>query len=220
MKMTKLTTIALCAVACTVATMSAEGNVRGRRLRAGDNPAPTAATASDDIIDSATPPPTIADPVNPKPGVVFKGYDIRTRGDLSELPTTLEKSPTVKMTVVTDGRFSYGKFKDVNINQGVWEGYLKCKRSANCTVLVQQAGVGTAYVILINGQKFIMGSGQVSRTIDLKAGFNHFKIIGHCADDRFPVCISIKATESTKDPKPLTPKDMFYDEKPDEGDVF
>ena len=32
--------------------------------------------------------------------------------------------------------------------------------------------------------------------------------------------ITLKATDSTSGPKPVTPKDMWYDEKPDEGDVF
>ena len=196
MKTTKLMTLALCALACTTATTFAKGK-------------------GDDLIDSATPAPAIADPVNPKPGMVFKGYHVGGGNRLADL----EKNPTVKMTVVTDDRFSYAGFKDVEISQGVWEGFLKCKRSANCTLLVQQAGYGATYNIFVNGKLIIAGAGQNSVMTDLKAGFNHFKIIGQDAG-RFPIRIAIKATESTREPKPVTPKDMWYDDKPDEGDVF
>ena len=71
----------------------------------------------------------------------------------------------------------------------------------------------------MNGKKFISGHGQISAMIDMKAGFNHIKLVAQNAD-RHPVSISIKATGSTREPKFVTPKDMFYDEKPDEGDVF
>ena len=190
MKTTKLMTIALCAVACTATTAFAE----------------------DDLIASATPAATIADPVNPKPGMVFKGYNLRDV-NLSELG----KYATVKSTVVANDTFSYERFKDVHISQGVWEGFLKCKRSANCTIVLQQPSYnGCYYGLFINGKKIVVGHGQKSVTVDLKAGFNHVKVF----TQRHPVTISLKATGSTKEPKLLMPKDMFYDERPDEGDVF
>ena len=190
MKSTKLMTIALCAMACTAATAFAE----------------------DDLIASATPSATIADPVNPKPGMIFKGYDLR-KVNISEL----DKCATVKTTVVADDKFSLEKFRNVRVSQGVWEGFLKGKRSVNCTVVAQQPTYnGCWYTLFINGKEIVGGSGQKSRKFDLKAGFNHVKLVaqGH------PVHITIKATDSLKDPRPMTPKDLFYDEKPEEDDVF
>ncbi len=198
MKTTKLMAIALCAAACSTTTAFAE----------------------DDLIVSATPEAVIADPVNPQPGMVFRGYDRRFMGDLLEFASSLDKIATVKTTVVADEKFDYGKFKDVEISQGVWEGFLNCKRSANCTILVQQASYnGCGYALFVNGKKFLCGHGQASGMIDLKAGYNHIRLIAQNAGGN-PVAIFLKATDSTKDPKPLTPKNMAYDEKPDEGDVF
>ena len=175
----------------------------------------TSPSDDDNSIASTTSQVSIPVPINPKPGMIFKGYHVGRGTRLADL----EKNPTVKMTVVTDDRFTYADFKDVEISQGVWEGFLKCKRSANCTFLVQQAGPGATYNIFVNGKLIIAGAGQNSVTADLKAGFNHFKIIGQDAG-RFPIRIALKATESTREPKFVTPKDMFYDEKPEEGDVF
>lgn len=200
MKTRKLMTIALCAVACTVASAIAEEK-------------------GDDLIASATPTAAIADPVNPKPGMVFKGYAVNGARDMFELASQLEKCATVKTTVTKGEKFAFTDFRDVHIVQGVWEGFLKCKRSANCTILLNQDRFGShgpSYALFINGKKFIAGTAQCSGMIDLKAGFNHFKLVVR----ENPVSISLKATGSTREPKPLTPKDMFYDEKPDEGDVF
>ena len=198
MKTTKLMTIALCALACTTATTFAKEK-------------------GDDLIDSATPAATIPDPVNPKPGMVFKGYLMRNNGNMFELASQLEKCATVKTTVVNGEKFSFEDFKDVQISQGVWEGFLKCKRAANCTILAHQGRVGGwGFAIEINGKRFMAGNGQLANTVNLKAGFNHFKII----TQNGPVFLSLKATGSTREPKPITPKDMWYDEKPDEGDVF
>ena len=198
MKTTKLMAIALCAVACSTTT----------------------AFAADDLIVSATPEAVIADPVNPKPGMVFRGYDRRFMGDLLEFSSSLDKIATVKTTVVADEKFSYGKFKDVEISQGVWEGFVQCKRSANCTILVQQASYnGCGYILFVNGKRIFCGHGQMSRLVDLKVGFNHIKLIAQNAGNN-PVLIRIKATGSVKEAKQLTPKVMFHDEKPDDGDVF
>lgn len=198
MKTTKLMTIALCAVACTAATATAEEK-------------------GDDLIASATPAAAIADPVNPKPGMVFKGYNVRGTRDMFELASQLEKCATVKKTIATGEKFAFDEFKGARISQGVWEGFIKCKRSANCTILLQQETyINSGYALFINGKKFIAGTGQRSGMINLKAGFNHIKLVMLV----HPVSISLKATESTREPKPLTPKDMFYDDKPDEGDVF
>ncbi len=197
MNSVKAMTLALCAAACSVMTAF------------GDGAAPVATASST----------TIADPVNPKPGLVFKGYDVRA-GHFEDLPSILEKTAAVKMTVVTDDKFAYGNFQNVHIGQGVWEGFVQCKRSANCTILVQQASYnGCGYILFVNGKRICCGHGQMSRLVDLKVGFNHIKLVAQNAGHN-PVLIRIKATGSVKEPKQLTPKVMFHDEKPDDGDVF
>ena len=186
--------------------------------------------ADDGIVVSVTPTAKIADPVNPRPGMVFKGYNVDLgrqimRSDtkrMQELPTILNKTATVKTTTVQNEKFSYGQFKDVTMTVGVWEGFLQCKRSANCTILIQQdtpTYEHSGYLLFINGRMVVCGYGQESATVDLKGGFNYVKFIGINAG-KFPASISLKATDSLKEPKPLTPKDMFYDEKPDDCVLF
>lgn len=203
MKIAKLLAAAFCAAACATSAMFAFAE-------------------DDDIMASASTPMKIADPVNPKKGMLFKGYNIKMQfgGKFHELPSMLQNVPTVKTTVVDSERFSYGNFKDVEISQGVWEGWLKCKRSANCTFLFQQPNYnGAGYILFVNGKRVISGWDQHSALVDMKAGYNHFKLIAQRAHDA-PVSIKMKATGSTADPKPVTPKDLWHDSKPDEGDMF
>ena len=200
MKTPKLMAVAACAAACIATTAFADGD--------------------DGIVASATPPAKIADPVNPKPGMVFKGYDVNyVYGDkFAELPTVLQKATAVKTMVVNAERFTFDYSKSEKISHGVWEGFLKCKRSANCTFLLkQEQGGGAGYILFVNGERVICGEGQGSVKVDMKAGYNHIKLYSQY---KYPVSISLKATDSLKEPKPLTPKDMFYDDKPDDGDVF
>lgn len=200
MKTTKLMAVAACAAACLATTAFAAGD--------------------DDIVASATPTAKIADPVNPKPGMVFKGYNIESLRDnkLAELPAVLQKLATVKTTVVNTEKFTFDHFKSETISQGVWEGFLKCKRSANCTFLLKQTEHYLAgYILFVNGERVIWGYGQGSVKVDMKAGYNHIKLYSQY---KYPVSISLKSTDSLKEPKPLTPKDMFYDDKPDDGDAF
>ena len=105
--------------------------------------------ADDDIVVSVTPTEKIADPVNPRPGMVFKGYDVNyVYGDkFAELPTVLQKATEVKTMVVNAERFTFDYSKSEKISHGVWEGFLKCKRSANCTFLLKQKqGGGAGYI--------------------------------------------------------------------------
>ena len=213
----KLLAAGLCVMACTVVTISVDAGNHPRAVRTRGNSAVSSSTASDAL---ASPSVTISDPVNPKPGMVFNGYNMRY-ANVADMPSVFEKVAAVKTTIVADGKFSYEYFKDVEISQGVWEGFLKCKRSANCTVLVRQARYnGCWYGLFINGKKIVTGHGQTSATVDLKVGFNHILLVAQNAGTHAPVSISLKATDSTREPKPLTPKDLWYDEKPDEGDVF
>lgn len=185
----KLMAVALCAAACVTTTTYAEDK------QAGDAPFESAA---------ATP---IPDPVNPKPGMLFNGYNFGGY-DASKLSSALKDIPAVVTAVDTADTFSLPS----QCRSGVWEGFLKCKLSAKCTVLVEG---GNPYALYINGQTVAIGQDLTANHVDLKAGFNHIKLYGQSA-----VHVSIKVAESTREPKPMSPKDLFYDEKPDVGDVF
>jgi len=135
--------------------------------------------ADDGIVVSVTPTAKIADPVNPRPGMVFKGYDVNyVYGDkFAELPTVLQKATEVKTMVVNAERFTFDYSKSEKISHGVWEGFLKCKRSANCTFLLKQKqGGGAGYILFVNGERVICGEGQGSVKVDMKAGYNHIKL--------------------------------------------
>ena len=187
----KLMAVALCAAACVTTTTYAEDK------QAGDAPFESAA---------ATP---IPDPVNPKPGMLFNGYN-RDGYDASKLSSALKDIPAVVTTVDTADTFSLPG----RCGSGVWEGFLKCKLSAKCTVLMSSHG-DWPYALYINGQSVALNNKLTANHVDLKAGFNHIKLYGQST-----VYVSIKVAESTREPKPISPKDLFYDEKPDPGDVF
>ena len=197
MNPTKLMAVALCAAACVTTTAFAE---------------------DDDFVADANS-TAIADPVNPKPGMVFKGYNLDTQyGDkFQTLKATLASTAPVKSTVVTSEQFSFEPFrKEVRINQGFWEGFLKCKRTAQCTFLIKQKGdySGGGFLLYVNGKKVIgnCGTGQQSENVSLKAGFNHIEIFSQA---QYPVEVFLSPVGSTKPPKQLSPaiSNMFYDDK-------
>ena len=194
----KLMAVALCAAACVTTTVFAE---------------------DDDFVGSTA----IADPVNPKPGMLFKGYNLDTQyGDkFQTLKSTLATAAPVKSTVVSSEQFSFEPFrKEVRINQGVWEGFLKCKRTAQCTFLVKQRGgySGGGFLLYVNGKKVIGngGTGQQSANVNLKAGFNHIEIISQA---QYPVEVFLAPVGSTKPPKQISPaiSNIYYDDnEPDD----
>ncbi len=193
----KLMAVALCAAACVAITAFAEDN---------------------DFVAGASS-TVFADPVNPKPGMLFKGYNLNTQYDdkFQTLKSTLATAAPVKSTVVSSEQFSFEPFlKEVRINQGVWEGFLQCKRTAQCTFLVKQRGdySGGGFLLYVNGKKVIGngGTGQQSANVYLKAGFNHIEIISQA---QYPVEVFLSPVGSTKPPKQLSPaiSNMFYDDQ-------
>lgn len=192
----KLMAVALCATACVTTTAFAE---------------------DDDLVADAKP-VTIADPINPKPGMVFKGYNLNTQYDdkFLAIKATLDSAAPVKSTVVTSEEFTFEPFRnEVRINQGVWEGFLKCKRTAQCTFLLKQRGdySGGGFLLFVNGKKVVgqSGTGQLSANVQLKAGFNHIVLISQA---QYPVAVFLSPVGSVNPPKPLSPAIMFYDDKP------
>ena len=166
----------------------------------------------DDGIVSAA--PAIADPINPQPGMLFNGYALRNQGgrNFDSLPDSLKNAPSVKTAVTTADKLSFDCYKDVEIIQGKWEGFLKCKLPREYTFVVQQkrvCGLAMGYYLYVNGVKVLSGEGQTSANVKLKVGFN--KIVVIAQGQRYPVSISYRPAGSMDDPRPLTPAMMFYD---------
>ncbi len=83
------------------------------------------------LVDSAAT-TSIADPVNPKPGMLFKGYNFSV--DAGDLQSKLTDKVPARTTMVTKAD-SFSIDGDPN-KSGVWEGFLKCKYSAKCLSLI------------------------------------------------------------------------------------
>jgi len=198
MKTTRLMAVALCATACVSTTAFAE---------------------DDDLVVSASSSTAIAEPINPKPGMVFKGYNLPNQFNdkFQGLQTILSTQPAVKTTVVNTETFSFDQFlKDTRINQGVSQGFLKCKKSATCTFVIKQGSeYGSGFHLYVNGKKVAAAWEQASGEATVRAGFNHVKII---AQTKQPVQLLMKVSGSVKEPNVLSPDRMFYDDKSSEDD--
>ena len=119
MKIRKLMAVALCTAACVTTTAFAE----------------------DDFgIESASP-VTIADPVNPQPGMVFNAYNYPNWMGQDQLKESNSKLPT---TAALKTGVDKGEKFGIEISQGVnaaairWDGFLKCKRATTYTFLFQK----------------------------------------------------------------------------------
>ena len=199
MKIRKLMAVALCTAACVTTTAFAE----------------------DDFgIESASP-VTIADPVNPQPGMVFNAYNYPNWMGQDQLKESNSKLPT---TAALKTGVDKGEKFGIEISQGVnaaairWDGFLKCKRATTYTFLFQKKEDywSTGYSVRINGQSVIpAATGEKSCDVNLKVGWNKIEIV--CQFDyKTPLAVSFKPKGSLADPRPLAPKDLFHDQKPEE----
>lgn len=204
MNSVKLMSAALCAAACVT----------------------TAAFAEDDFgIESATP-VTIADPVNPQPGMVLSGYGAKMPNGrnrsvwLKGSITELSKAPALKTIVDNGEEFSLKPLGNVAANAALWTGFMKCKRAGIYTFTLTQTERWTAcggYSVRINGRPVIAAGGkQMSEHVTLKTGFNKIELVCVLAKGASPLSIVYKPKESLSEARPLTPAMMFYDKKPED----
>ena len=205
MNPTRLLTIALCLVVCLATTT----------VFAADN---------DFGIVSATP-IVIADPVNPQPGMLFNAYsynDYMGEAQLKESHTTLPKLAAKKTGVDKSEKFGFDIRDGVNAMGIRWEGFLKCKRAATYTFLFQKNKFNSfenGYSVKINGQAVIPADwGENACDVNLKVGWNKVEIVCQFSYDgkRDPLNISFRPKGSLAEPRPIAPKDLFYDKKPEE----
>ena len=60
-----------------------------------------------------------------------------------------------------------------------------------------------------------MARGQASAVVNLKAGFNHVKIVAQ-SEGYVPVEVFLSPTGSTVEPKSISPAILWHDEKPED----
>jgi len=200
MNPTKLAAAALCAAACVTTTAFAE----------------------DDFgIESASP-VKIADPVNPQPGMVLNAYRLERWMNWDALAESISKLPSqaaAKTMVDKSEHFSLEPIGKIQAGVGRWEGFLKCKRATTYTFVLSKEGYdGSAcgFVFAVNGKVYIKkGIRQASCDVDLKVGWNKIDIVCQY-DNPKPLTMTFKPKTSTAEPRPIAPKDLFHDQKPEE----
>jgi len=195
----KLMAVALCAAACVTTTAFAE----------------------DDFgIESASP-VKIADPVNPQPGMVFNAYDYPNwleRDQLKESNSTFPKMAALKTGVDKSEKFGIEIASGVSAAAVRWEGFLKCKRAATYTFLFQKKEEywNCGYSVRINGQNVVpAATREATCDVNLKVGWNKVEIVSQFKYHS-PLVVSFKPKGSLSDPRPIAPKDLFHDQKPEE----
>lgn len=195
----KLMAVALCAAACITTTVFA---------------------ADDFGIESASP-VVIVDPVNPQPGMVFNAYspDRYMNWDaIKESISKLPSQPAVKTHVDKNEVFALNQLGGLRARVGRWEGFLKCKMAATYTfVLSLQNGIGEwdSFSFRVNGKPAIpAGSRQATCDVDLKIGWNKVELVGQFEFGK-QLNLTFKPKSSLADPRPIGPKDLFHDQKPE-----
>jgi hypothetical protein len=199
MKTRKLMAVALCAAACVTTTAFAE----------------------DDFgIESASP-IVISDPVNPQPGATCKFYSVPRVSDVE--PTIKNRVQREKLSIIVT-RIDKGtdfacNFSDKNIHRDVmsWEGYIKCKRAGAYTFTVFGAH-DHPYTLEVNGVSVLSCvKHQKNTTVNLNVGWNKIALTAQywCRDEDV-YKIMYLPQGSLAEPRPLGPKDMFHDQKPEE----
>ncbi|MBR4259120.1 MAG: hypothetical protein IKQ17_08820 [Kiritimatiellae bacterium] len=191
----------------------------------------TTAFAEDDFgIESASP-EVVADPINPQPGMIFSAYgpDRTVKNNeawLKESNSKLPKIAAMKTGVDKGEKFSIDVASGVKALTVRWEGFMKCKRAATYTFLFQKGlksdrSFHAGYSIKING-KSVVPAGSCETTCDasLKVGWNKVEIVSiFGASPRvgvLPLNVSFKPKDSLSEPRPLAPKDLYHDQKPEE----
>ena len=185
----------------------------------------TTAFAEDDFgIESASP-VAIADPVNPQPGMMLRTYRLDKFMKAEDLKSSISKLPSrpaAKTLVDKEEEFSLKQFGKSDAQVGMWAGFMKCKLTGVYTLTLVQptksripAGMG-GYSLRINGKVAIAaGWRETSVDVNLKAGLNKVELV--CQFGKAPaLSISYKPKDSTSDARPIGPKDLYHDQKPEE----
>ena len=182
-----------------------------------------AAEEEDFGIESASP-VVIADLVNPQPGMVFNAYKLDGWMDEKALPDSNDRLPSLPATKTgLDKGERFALTEGTEGRQMRWEGFLKCKRAGVYTFTFNKPSHSdwggdyrSGYSVRINGKSVLPAANrEASCDAPLQVGWNKVEIVCqfHHAD---PLTVSYKPKGSVSEPRPLAPKDLFHDEKPEE----
>ena len=165
-------------------------------------------------------------PVHPVPGAVCNLYLIDTtykRAAFTNVTETLAQAPAAATFVDDAETFRPSKkVQGVHSSWGMWTGWMKAPAAGTYTFLCQRdysdsssPGNGTLYSVWVNGElKLEAVGGQHSFDAELGAGFNAVTIIAESySHSDYPLALSFKRKGSVKEPIPLRPADMFYEDE-------
>lgn len=198
MKRIQMMVAALCVVACVTITAFAE----------------------DDFgIESASP-VTIADPVNPQPGMECSAFLFgNTSGEANWKKTLaqLANAPAIKKYVDKADSFNRNALPNsTQTNIMRWEGFIKCKRAGMYSFSFTGPG-RKYYAFQLNGTElFSPAEGQRTVGGKLKLGWNKILLVVECTDSADKLELKYKPNESLSEPRSLTPAMLFHDQKPEE----
>lgn len=159
-------------------------------------------------IESATP-VTIDDPVDPQPGMVLNAYH--------EWTDNLSSQPATK--TVLDKGDSFNRVQGTNAKVMRWEGFLKSNRAAVYTfTFVKSGDVRDPYSVTINGKPALgKVGGEKAFDAALQAGWNKVEIVCSFGNSDGPLTFSYRPKGSLAEPRPLGPKNLYYDKPVDDG---
>lgn len=181
--------------------------------------ATTTAFAEDDFgIESASP-VTINEPVNPQPGMVANAYKINYQGSgarykaLTSLDV-LAKTAALKTVVDKSDSFSRNILpQNCEAHTILWEGYIKCIRTATYTFTMSNRDWYSFYV---NGKCYVdQCNGQQSADVELKVGWNKIVVLAYIEYQSNKFEMNYKPKNSLSDPRQIAPKDLFHDQPPE-----
>ena len=165
-------------------------------------------------------------PVHPVPGAVCNLYLIDTTPKsvaFTNVTETLAQAPAAATFVDDAETFRPSeKVEGVHSSWGMWTGWMKAPAAGTYTFLCQRqysfnviSLSRTLYSVWVNGElKLEAVGGQHSFDAELVAGFNAVTIIAESDSDyNYPLALSFKRKGSVKEPIPLRPADMFYEDE-------
>lgn len=170
------------------------------------------------------------EPANPAQGAVKKLYAFRANGrgrDLTEnfvsLAGKIKDGREVPYVTEVDTDSEFKSSKDSHRSFGMWTGFIK-RSSGGMFTFSFSAPRGSSvsdaitFSCWINGAQVVSGGyGTVAVSVVLNAGYNSFCLIEDATNRRFTT-ISYKKQDSLKEPKKLTPGDLWHEDEPDDED--
>lgn len=188
----------------------------------------TLATALTALALAATiPTSAFADELaNPVQGAVQKLYSFRAKqgskhtDSFKALSKDIKEGREAPCKVSVDTSDNYVPSTDSGASFGMWTGYIKRQSGGayTFTFTAPPDFLYPMYSVWINGRQ-IVSAGQKTVAVDvvLNAGFNEFCIIIEGKKNKL-VTIDFKKQGSLKEPKTLTPGDLWHEDEPDDED--